>query len=71
MTTPKEYRAEIMKTGGFGLMVPIGTFIISLATTDIDIFCLKTLIYLIFFGGLFYIGVIFIRRGFEVTEGKN
>jgi len=71
MTTPREYRAEIMKTAGFGLMVPIGTFLINLASLDISFFSFRTLIFLVFFFLMFCFGVIFIKRGFEVTEGKN
>lgn len=71
MTTPNEYRAEVMKITGFALMTPVGTLIISFAISGIEIFCLKSLISLIVFGISFYAGVIIVHRGLEILEGKN
>ena len=71
MTTPREYRSEIIKIAGFGLMAPIGTFMINLGSFDVDMFSIKVFIFFVVFFLMFCLGVIFIRRGFEVTQGKN
>ena len=71
MTTSNEYRAEVMKLTGFGLMTPIGTLLINFAISDIKIFSFRTLVFLILFLFFLYIGIIVVNRGLEISEGKN
>ena len=71
MKTPKEYRAEIMKISGFGLMTPIGSLIVNIVNDNITIFSMRTFLALIFSIFLFYMGGIIIVRGLEIIEGKN
>lgn len=71
MITPNEYRAEILKISGFALMTPLGTLIISLGISEVNLFSFKTFIFLFFFGFLFYVGVIIVCRGLKILEGKD
>lgn len=71
MATPREYRAEAMKIAGFGLMAPMGTFMINLSSDDMSIFSIKVFIFFTIFLIMFCFGAIFINRGLEVTQGKN
>lgn len=71
MITGKEYRSEVLKIAGFGLLSPIGKFILSILDLGFRILSQKGLFFLCMSLVFGYFRIILISRGLEIAEDKN
>ena len=71
MTTYDEYRAETFRIFGLALMTPFGKWILDIPNLKLDILNIQSIICFVLNLTLFYFGIIFILKGFEIMETKR
>jgi len=65
-----KYRAELLKIVGFSFMAPLGKVILNIPDYTYEDINLKFFIFCLLSLVLLYIGIIVLRRGIYMNEGK-